>query len=176
MKFCKQTEEGEHIHGITDPCQRERGADFRDHILYPVSLVFLHALVEVMDGFSEPQVKGQERRETCGSLCEPKICQGRCSEDIPITRFSTPTIRATCWITGPLNMAGHLRQHCDLSRTVITAKRMEKRSDSPRAIAMEMGVPNAGALNQRASSWSRESTSSGEWNQDRCVRVVGWRS
>ena len=71
VDFCKRTDERDGMEGVTDPHHCETVGKFRNQ-MWCVGTLELNALVEIIDGFSEPQADYQERGETCGSVSQHK--------------------------------------------------------------------------------------------------------
>jgi len=157
VNFCKRTDERDGMEGVTDPYHRETVGKFRNK-MWCVGTLELNALVEIIDGFSEPQTDYQERGETCESI-SVRGCKDRYFDGVPIMKPKIPIQAHTRWTIGLSSVAPNLAP--SLARKAIRVKRMKKMDENPRAMAMKAGVVDVGADNQR--DMSPGSTERSRW-------------
>ena len=67
VDFCKRTNERDRMEGITNPHHRETVGNPGNQ-MWSIGTLELDALVEIINGFSEPHPNDQERGDTCRDL------------------------------------------------------------------------------------------------------------
>lgn len=117
----------------------------------------LDTLVEIINGFSEPQADDQERGDTCGIHVSLRIKGGR-FRDIPIVKPKIPIQAQARWTMGLSRLAPNLPS---LPRKAIRLNRTKKMIENPKEMPMNAGVVAVGADNQRDASLG--STERSKW-------------
>ena len=64
VNFCKRTNERDRVESISDPNHCEPVGNLRNQV-WCIDTRELNALVEIVDGFSEPHTNDQKRGDTC---------------------------------------------------------------------------------------------------------------
>ena len=74
MDFCKSTNEGDRMEGISDPYHRETVGNLRNQ-MWSVGTLEFNALIEIINGFTKPHANDQKRGDACGDSFQSKVVE-----------------------------------------------------------------------------------------------------
>ena len=107
MNFRECANEGDSMERVTDQYHRKAVGKSRHQVWGGITFE-LNALVEIVDGFPEPQADNQERGDTCRSLHQRQVVEKRYFDGIPIMKPKIPIQAQARWTMGSPSVAPNL--------------------------------------------------------------------